>query len=137
MHAVAFGTGPDGRLLLASGGGDGTVRVWDPATGAAGGRPLTGHTGAVRAVAFGTGPDGRLLLASGGDDRTVRLWDLVTGAPVGDPLTGHSGAVTAVAFGTGAGRAAAAGLRQRGDGTVRLWDPVTGTRWASRSPPPG
>ena len=76
MTSVAFGAGPDGRLLLASASWDETVRLWDPATGAPAGKPLTGHTAWVSSVAFGAGPDGRLLLASGSEDRTVRLWDL-------------------------------------------------------------
>ncbi|MCL2781887.1 MAG: hypothetical protein FWD74_10475, partial [Actinomycetia bacterium] len=71
VNAVAFGT-VDGRPVLASGGDDGTVRLWDPATREPVGEPLTGHNGAVRAVAFGTA-GGRPVLASGGDDGTVRL----------------------------------------------------------------
>ena len=65
---------PDGQRL-ASASDDGTVRLWDPATGTAQ-ATLTGHTGGVSAVAFS--PDGQLL-ASAGSDRTVRLWDPATG----------------------------------------------------------
>ena len=84
VQAVAFA--PDGRLL-ATAGDDGTVRLWDPATGNQV-RELTGHTDRVLAVAFA--PDGRLL-ATAGDDGTVRLWDPATGNQVRE-LTGHTSA---------------------------------------------
>ena len=36
-----------GRPVLATGGNDGTVRLWDPSSRAPLGEPLTGHTGSV------------------------------------------------------------------------------------------
>jgi len=72
---VAFSA--DGRRL-AVGYGDGALRVFEVATGAAE-VEFAGHDGALYAVAFS--PDGATL-ASGGTDKTARLWDLATGGEV-------------------------------------------------------
>ncbi|MGR6966276.1 nSTAND1 domain-containing NTPase [Geodermatophilus sp. URMC 61] len=109
---------PDGALV-ATAGADGTVRLWEAATGQPRGAPLTGHTDAVTTVAYS--PDGALV-ASAGEDGTVRLWDPATGLPHGAPLAGHNGAVNAVAFSPDGTLLASAGA----DATVRLWDPATG-----------
>ena len=100
-----------------AGGGDGTVRIWDAATGEQR-ATLTGHTSVVRR--WRSHPDGTWL-ATGGDDGTVRIWDAATGEQRAT-LTGHTSCVSAVAFAPD-GTWLATGSD---DGTVRIWDAATG-----------
>lgn len=74
VYAVAFS--PDGKLI-ASGGADRVVRVWDVATRRDRAR-LIGHTGFIGSIAFS--PDGKTLATTAApDDSGLRLWDISSG----------------------------------------------------------
>ena len=72
VRSVAFS--PDGKLL-ASGGSDNSIRIWDMKSHTEK-VALKGHLDSVSSVAFS--PDGKLL-ASGSHDFTIRIWDIETG----------------------------------------------------------
>src|SRR5262249_61254632 len=82
---------PDGQTV-ATGGVDGTARLWDPASGQARGEPLRTR-GSILALAFS--PDGRTLL-TGSVWGGAALWDVVSGLRTG--TLPHAGRVKAVAF---------------------------------------
>ncbi len=101
------------RPLVATGGQDRTVRLWDGRTGKQVAR-LEGHTGQVLDVAFD--PTGKLL-ASASADEGARVWDVLKRQPY-EQLTGHTNQVLSVAFG-GPGTL----LTTSADGTARVWRP--------------
>ena len=126
LAALFVGLG-DGRTLLATGGEDGTVRLWhvDP-RGLVPGR--ADEPTRVQAIATVPTERGGLLIA-GGDDGSVQLHDTASGVPVGNGFTGHRGAVHAVAAARlpDGRRVLVTGGAER---AVRVWDVATGTRLA-------
>jgi WD40 repeat protein len=70
----ALALSPDGKVLV-SAGDDGTVQMWDPATGTAT-RKITGPADGLLAVALSA--DGKTV-AAGGYDGKLWCWDLATG----------------------------------------------------------
>ena len=113
VGSIAFS--PDGTIF-ASGSDDGTIRLWDVATGEYI-TTLEGHTGEVTSLAFS--PDGTTL-ASFSYDHKVKLWDVSAGENIATFKT-----VTTVFsfFFLSDGTLLGAGP---GDKKIRLWDVATG-----------
>ena len=111
VNTVAFS--PD-RQLLASGGDDNTVILWD-VTDRRKLKVFTGPSKSVMSVVFS--PDGKLLAAASLDG-FVRLWDVLSKR--GLPSLTHSGWVKSVAFSPDGKTLASGGGDEKG--SVMLWD---------------
>ncbi|MBD2100309.1 serine/threonine-protein kinase [Leptolyngbya sp. FACHB-261] len=88
----ALAVSPDGEIL-ASGGYDRTVKLWNLNTGEQL-QTLSDHRERVTSLTISS--DGKLL-ASGSHDRTIKLWNLATGDLI-HTLDGRFGPIHSVAF---------------------------------------
>ncbi|RAH76874.1 WD40 repeat-like protein [Aspergillus japonicus CBS 114.51] len=91
VSAVRFS--PDASMI-ASGGADGAVKVWDTVTGKLI-HSFEGHLAGISTISWS--PDGATI-ASGSDDKTIRLWNVLTGKAHPIPFVGHHNYVYQIAF---------------------------------------
>jgi len=118
VRSVAFS--PNGQLV-ASGGDDNSIRLWDLAAGEVS-QVLRGHGNAVRSVAFS--PNGDFILSGGQEkeDKQIRLWNLAGYQEVrvlhATVFAGHDDAVLSARFSSD-GRQIVTASRDR---TAALWD---------------
>ncbi|EED22092.1 WD repeat protein [Talaromyces stipitatus ATCC 10500] len=111
VSAVRFS--PD-RTMIASGGADGTLKVWDTLTGKLI-HSFEGHLAGISTVAWS--PDNETI-ATGSDDKTIRLWNALTGKAHPRAFSGHHNYVYSIAF-SPKGNILASGSY---DEAVFLWD---------------
>jgi RNA polymerase sigma factor (sigma-70 family) len=121
IFAIAF---RPGGQVVASGAGDGTIRLWNFATGEEL-RRIDAAPKNCRIHALAFSGDGKIL-AAGGDDTTLRLWNGDTGAELlqgGGHQSWARNDVLSVAL-SAKGQLAAGYY----NGTVRAWEPALTSR---------
>jgi WD40 repeat protein len=123
VPAVDFAVAPDGTPLLATGGHDDTVRIWDLVTGE--GRHLLDNQGRdINDLRFARLADGTCWLLSVGDGGGLKIWDPVAGTLVRElPVEGDGWSVDTALPADRRPVAATVGA----SGVTRIWDLAAGT----------
>jgi WD40 repeat protein len=130
---VSVSFSPDGWQVL-SGSYDGTIKLWDTATG----REIRTFLEHFEVVSVSFSPNGRQVL-SGLNNGTVKLWNVVTGRIIKDFRNDFS--VSSVAFSPD-GRQVLSGFSFSGyyhttyGEPIKLWDITTGSEIRTFSKPP-
>jgi WD40 repeat protein len=135
VYPVAYSR--DGHWI-ASGAWDGTVRLWDAATG----EPCATlpHPGVVQGLAFG--PDGRWLATGTVADDRVRIWDMAT-ARVRKEFRVPSGTIRSLTISPDGKRVAVTAYDRKGQHHIDVCDVVSGVAlysavgWAKAYSPDG
>ncbi|MGW0865640.1 trypsin-like peptidase domain-containing protein [Streptomyces sp. NPDC002611] len=112
----------EGQELLASAGGDRTLRIWDPILGEAV-HVMEGHSDEIRSIVpvrLGTVES----LATTGRDGTIRFWDPLTGEGV-HIFSGDPGGYSALCSVHRSGQTLLAAARSS-DAAIQLLDPESG-----------
>jgi WD40 repeat protein len=114
------------RKIVAAGGWDNLVSLWDLTSTANRREPFRGHIGPVLKVLFS--PDGRILSSAADRDYLIRLWDVDRSGIFDAVLKGNQSTITAMAF-SGDSKLLVSGAD---DGLIVLWD-LNETSWRERA----
>jgi len=110
VESMAFS--PDGKIL-ASGHEDGTIRLWDVASGKKVGQ-WQAHEKEISAIAF---RDQKGHLATAGEDKLIHVWDLASKKRL-HSFKGHSDRIPSLSWQSGSDVLISAGW----DTTARVWE---------------